>query len=228
MLFKEKRKQTTKRYIIIITGFIFIFILIANVCLYVHHTSLHNIIHNETTNNDNKMDADKSAAVNTKVSAPNQEKIHIITAQDTKEAILCDQNNKYNIEIINIPGYERIFGCSSLIEYRTNDGDTIVNFHLNEDMNREDIIQYAKAYTQNKVYQNKMIHSKEISLSEEQYSGIFIQFENNAEQMNKIILNKELEKSVILTLEIIEKNPKDTFDTKQYMKLLDAIRIVTK
>lgn len=212
----------------IITGFIFIFILIANVCLYVHHTSLHNIIHNETTNNDNKMDADKSAAVNTKVSAPNQEKIHIITAQDTKEAILCDQNNKYNIEIINIPGYERIFGCSSLIEYRTNDGDTIVNFHLNEDMNREDIIQYAKAYTQNKVYQNKMIHSKEISLSEEQYSGIFIQFENNAEQMNKIILNKELEKSVILTLEIIEKNPKDTFDTKQYMKLLDAIRIVTK
>ena len=174
------------------------------------------------------MDADKSAAVNTKVSAPNQEKIHIITAQDTKEAILCDQNNKYNIEIINIPGYERIFGCSSLIEYRTNDGDTIVNFHLNEDMNREDIIQYAKAYTQNKVYQNKMIHSKEISLSEEQYSGIFIQFENNAEQMNKIILNKELEKSVILTLEIIEKNPKDTFDTKQYMKLLDAIRIVTK
>ena len=95
-------------------------------------------------------------------------------------------------------------------------------------MNREDIIQYAKAYTQNKVYQNKMIHSKEISLSEEQYSGIFIQFENNAEQMNKIILNKELEKSVILTLEIIEKNPKDTFDTKQYMKLLDAIRIVTK
>lgn len=228
MLFKEKRKQTTKRYIIIITGFIFIFILIANVCLYVHHTSLHNIIHNETTNNDNKMDADKSAADNTKVSAPNQEKIHIITAQDTKEAILCDQNNKYNIEIINIPGYERIFGCSSLIEYRTNDGDTIVNFHLNEDMNREDIIQYAKAYTQNKVYQNKMIHSKEISLSEEQYSGIFIQFENNAEQMNKIILNKELEKSVILTLEIIEKNPKDTFDTKQYMKLLDAIRIVTK
>lgn len=228
MLFKEKRKQTTKRYIIIITGFIFIFILIANVCLYVHHTSLHNIIHNETTNNDNKMDADKSAAVNTKVSAPNQEKIHIITAQDTKEAILCDQNNKYNIEIINISGYERIFGCSSLIEYRTNDGDTIVNFHLNEDMNREDIIQYAKAYTQNKVYQNKMIHSKEISLSEEQYSGIFIQFENNAEQMNKIILNKELEKSVILTLEIIEKNPKDTFDTKQYMKLLDAIRIVTK
>lgn len=228
MLFKEKRKQTTKRYIIIITGFIFIFILIANVCLYVHHTSLHNIIHNETTNNDNKMDADKSAAVNTKVSAPNQEKIHIITSQDTKEAILCDQNNKYNIEIINIPGYERIFGCSSLIEYRTNDGDTIVNFHLNEDMNREDIIQYAKAYTQNKVYQNKMIHSKEISLSEEQYSGIFIQFENNAEQMNKIILNKELEKSVILTLEIIEKNPKDTFDTKQYMKLLDAIRIVTK
>lgn len=228
MLFKEKRKQTTKRYIIIITGFIFIFILIANVCLYVHHTSLHNIIHNETTNNDNKMNADKSAAVNTKVSAPNQEKIHIITAQDTKEAILCDQNNKYNIEIINIPGYERIFGCSSLIEYRTNDGDTIVNFHLNEDMNREDIIQYAKAYTQNKVYQNKMIHSKEISLSEEQYSGIFIQFENNAEQMNKIILNKELEKSVILTLEIIEKNPKDTFDTKQYMKLLDAIRIVTK
>lgn len=228
MLFKEKRKQTTKRYIIIITGFIFIFILIANVCLYVHHTSLHNIIHNETTNNDNKMDADKSAAVNTKVSAPNQEKIHIITAQDTKEAILCDQNNKYNIEIINIPGYERIFGCSSLIEYRTNDGDTIVNFHLNEDMNREDIIQYAKAYTQNKVYQNKMIHSKEISLSEEQYSGIFIQFENNAEQMNKIILNKELEKSVILTLEIIEKNPKDTFDTKQYMNLLDAIRIVTK
>ena len=228
MLFKEKRKQTTKRYIIIITGFIFIFILIANVCLYVHYTSLHNIIHNETTNNDNKMDADKSAAVNTKVSAPNQEKIHIITAQDTKEAILCDQNNKYNIEIINIPGYERIFGCSSLIEYRTNDGDTIVNFHLNEDMNREDIIQYAKAYTQNKVYQNKMIHSKEISLSEEQYSGIFIQFENNAEQMNKIILNKELEKSVILTLEIIEKNPKDTFDTKQYMKLLDAIRIVTK
>ena len=228
MLFKEKRKQTTKRYIMIITGFIFIFILIANVCLYVHHTSLHNIIHNETTNNDNKMDADKSAAVNTKVSAPNQEKIHIITAQDTKEAILCDQNNKYNIEIINIPGYERIFGCSSLIEYRTNDGDTIVNFHLNEDMNREDIIQYAKAYTQNKVYQNKMIHSKEISLSEEQYSGIFIQFENNAEQMNKIILNKELEKSVILTLEIIEKNPKDTFDTKQYMKLLDAIRIVTK
>lgn len=228
MLFKEKRKQTTKRYIIIITGFIFIFILIANVCLYVHHTSLHNIIHNETTNNDNKMDADKSAAVNTKVSAPNQEKIYIITAQDTKEAILCDQNNKYNIEIINIPGYERIFGCSSLIEYRTNDGDTIVNFHLNEDMNREDIIQYAKAYTQNKVYQNKMIHSKEISLSEEQYSGIFIQFENNAEQMNKIILNKELEKSVILTLEIIEKNPKDTFDTKQYMKLLDAIRIVTK
>ena len=228
MLFKEKRKQTTKRYIIIITGFIFIFILIANVCLYVHHTSLHNIIHNETTNNDNKMDADKSAAVNTKVSAPNQEKIHIITAQDTKEAILCDQNNKYNIEIINIPGYERIFGCSSLIEYRTNDGDTIVNFHLNEEMNREDIIQYAKAYTQNKVYQNKMIHSKEISLSEEQYSGIFIQFENNAEQMNKIILNKELEKSVILTLEIIEKNPKDTFDTKQYTKLLDAIRIVTK
>ncbi len=228
MLFKEKRKQTTKRYIIIITGFIFIFILIANVCLYIHHTSLHNIIHNETTNNDNKMDADKSTAVNTKVSAPNQEKIHIITAQDTKEAILCDQNNKYNIEIINIPGYERIFGCSSLIEYRTNDGDTIVNFHLNEDMNREDIIQYAKAYTQNKVYQNKMIHSKEISLSEEQYSGIFIQFENNAEQMNKIILNKELEKSVILTLEIIEKNPKDTFDTKQYMKLLDAIRIVTK
>lgn len=228
MLFKEKRKQTTKRYIIIITGFIFIFILIANVCLYVHHTNLHNIIHNETTNNDNKMDADKRAAVNTKVSAPNQEKIHIITAQDTKEAILCDQNNKYNIEIINIPGYERIFGCSSLIEYRTNDGDTIVNFHLNEDMNREDIIQYAKAYTQNKVYQNKMIHSKEISLSEEQYSGIFIQFENNAEQMNKIILNKELEKSVILTLEIIEKNPKDTFDTKQYMKLLDAIRIVTK
>ncbi len=228
MLFKEKRKQTTKRYIIIITGFIFIFILIANVCLYVHYTSLHNIIHNETTNNDNKMDADKSAAVNTKDSAPNQEKIHIITAQDTKEAILCDQNNKYNIEIINIPGYERIFGCSSLIEYRTNDGDTIVNFHLNEDMNREDIIQYAKAYTQNKVYQNKMIHSKEISLSEEQYSGIFIQFENNAEQMNKIILNKELEKSVILTLEIIEKNPKDTFDTKQYMKLLDAIRIVTK
>lgn len=228
MLFKEKRKQTTKRYIIIITGFIFIFILIANVCLYVHHASLHNVIHNETTNNDNKMDADKSAADNTKVSAPNQEKIHIITAQDTKEAILCDQNNKYNIEIINIPGYERIFGCSSLIEYRTNDGDTIVNFHLNEDMNREDIIQYAKAYTQNKVYQNKMIHSKEISLSEEQYSGIFIQFENNAEQMNKIILNKELEKSVILTLEIIEKNPKDTFDTKQYMKLLDAIRIVTK
>ena len=228
MLFKEKRKQTTKRYIIIITGFIFIFILIANVCLYVHYTSLHNIIHNETTNNDNKMDADKSAAVNTKDSAPNQEKIHIITAQDTKEAILCDQNNNYNIEIINIPGYERIFGCSSLIEYRTNDGDTIVNFHLNEDMNREDIIQYAKAYTQNKVYQNKMIHSKEISLSEEQYSGIFIQFENNAEQMNKIILNKELEKSVILTLEIIEKNPKDTFDTKQYMKLLDAIRIVTK
>ena len=228
MLFKEKRKQTTKRYIIIITGFIFIFILIANVCLYVHHTSLHNIIHNKTTNNDNKMDADKNAAVNTKVSAPNQEKIHIITAQDTKEAILCDQNNKYNIEIINIPGYERIFGCSSLIEYRTNDGDTIVNFHLNEEMNREDIIQYAKAYTQNKVYQNKMIHSKEISLSEEQYSGIFIQFENNAEQMNKIILNKELEKSVILTLEIIEKNPKDTFDTKQYTKLLDAIRIVTK
>ena len=46
--------------------------------------------------------------------------------------------------------------------------------------------------------------------------------------MNKIILNKELEKSVILTLDIIEKNPKDTFDTKQYMKLLDAIRIVTK
>lgn len=228
MLFKEKRIQTTKRYIIIITGFIFIFILIANVCLYVHHTGLHNVIHNETTNNDNKMDADKSAAVNTKVSAPNQENIHIITAQDTKEAILCDQNNKYNIEIINIPGYERIFGCSSLIEYRTNDGDTIVNFHLNEDMNREDIIQYAKAYTQNKVYQNKMIHSNEISLSEEQYSGIFIQFENNAEQMNKIILNKELEKSVILTLEIIEKNPKDTFDTKQYMKLLDAIRIVTK
>ena len=228
MLFKEKRKQTTKRYIIIITGFIFIFILFIKVFLNDHPIGLHNIIHNKSVNSENKMDADNSAAVNTKVSAPNQEDIHIITAQDTKEAILCDQNNKYNIEIINIPCYERIFGCSSLIEYRTNDGDTIVNFHLNEDMNREDIIQYAKAYTQNKVYQNKMIHSNKISLSEEQYSGIFIQFQNNTERMNKIILNKELEKSVILTLEIIEKNPKDTFDSEQYMKLLDAIRIITK
>ena len=228
MLFKEKRKQTTKRYIIIITGFVFIFILFIKVFLNVHPIGLHNIIYNKSVNSENKMDADNSAAVNTKVSAPNQEDIHIITAQDTKEAILCDQNNKYNIEIINISGYERIFGCSSFIEYRTNDGDTIVNFHLNEDMNREDIIQYAKAYTQNKVYQNKMIHSNKISLSEEQYSGIFIQFQNNAERMNKIILNKELEKSVILTLEIIEKNPKDTFDSEQYMKLLDAIRIITK
>ena len=217
----------------IVNKLILIPIILICVVFFIFMTSYKNNVKNshKTTNIQTKKDIAENT---TNKKAKNSCSIEVIPAQDSENAILTDSMSMYTILINDIPDFERIYGCSSFIEYYSDKKNIIINYHLYEGITENHINNYTTNYLNNNMYENKILNKEEFqtkdTLTNIEYSGMNVEYENDEEQYREIILNHKMDDNIILSVEIIEKKESTNYEKKpsEYIYLLqpDMVNIL--
>lgn len=148
--------------------------------------------------------------------------IQVISSTESKTACLTDMLDTYDIHISEIPNFQRVFGCSSFIQYRSMDGKITLNFYIEEGKDMEGILYYAETYFQNPAYSNVFVSKKEIPVENDMYHIIQYQYKNLEVPVVTLFFQKELKEQTYFVMEVTQRNSNKSAEVSNFKEIFQS------